>query len=442
MKLLGLKKSLLLASLSLSWQSMLLPALADPVALPVAPQLPAARPVVSSAFWDQVQSKGMKAFDASQYGDAERFLTGAVLEARSFPAGDLRLAKSAGALGRLLAVRGRFSEAGPYLAEELRVKELALGNKDGKLIPDMASLVHFYLIADDTAKADPLTERILSYVEGKLSEASTQGHGKVKLQAGVPLQGWAGEAAPAMRDPLIEWAIACDDIGTLYSAKFSALNANNTAAATTDPATTEGGAQSCFLLADRLFKAALDVKSTVLGKQHLSLANSYDSLGALSMARHHEQEAESYFNDALEITEKIQPPEHPQVYSRIDKLGKCLILEGKLAEAEQLYTRAQTLWQKEPSNCGNEARAMYALGSLYAQEKKYAEAEPLLSRAMLAQEQFQGPDSIGLVPYIERYAYVLYYLGRRDEVAELHLRSKGIQTASSELTMSAGKVSP
>jgi tetratricopeptide (TPR) repeat protein len=360
--------------------------------------------------WDKLQKGGNRALDAGQYGEAERFYSAAVKRARSFDAGDERLAKSAGALGRLLTLRGRFSEAEPYLEEELAVKQIiSFDDDNGKLIPDMASLIRFYLNGGTIGRANPLAEKVLAFVEGKLSEASNQSKGKLVLKAGMPLQGWAGEAAPVMRDPLIEWAIACDDIGTLYSQHATA--------------------DDQFNMAERLFKAALDIKSTVLGKQHLSLANSYDSLGSLALQRKDYVDAESYFQDALEITERIQPAEHPQVYARLDKLAKCLIQENKLPEAEQLYLRAQGLWKNGPSKNGNEARALFSLASLYTQQKRFEEAAPLLEQALAEAEKYYGPDSIALVPYLEKEAYVLYYLGRKPEMDGLKERARIIAAA-------------
>ena len=416
----------------------------------------ASKPSASGDSWDQLESKGEKAAYNCEYGDAERFLKEAVEKARNFPAGDLRLAKSSGELGRLLAIRGRFSEAEPLLEEELAVKTVASGAEDEHLIPAMSSMVRFYLLHGTAAKANPLAEKILSFVEGKLNEARTQAKGKVTLQAGQPLQAWAGEASAVMRDPLIEWAIACDEIGNIYASKSS--SADNAGSATKDNAFTSGasngssngssnGANSAqtnakdanaenLSLAERLFTAALNVKSTVLGAHHLSLANSYDSLGVLALTRKDYEEAEANLKDALDITERIQPPENYQVYARLDKLGKCLLQENKLAEAEALYLRAQDFWKAAPSKNGNEARAAFALANIYAQEKKYAEAAPLFEKALQLAEQNSGPDSVALVPYLDRYAYVLYYLGMREQTDELRARAQAITEGNTSITMS------
>ena len=352
--------------------------------------------------WEQTQKAGTLALDRNEYWIAEPTLKNAVIKAGAFGDSDMRLAKSLGELGRLYTIRGRYAEAAPYLEEELCVKEKALGLDSPQLIPAMASMIRFYLLHDKPSKAEPLTEEVLSIVEGKMKEPLAGTQSKLKAQKGVPLQGWAGTAAPAVRDPFLEWAIACDELGELYRV------------------------QANYDTADRLFKVALDVKSTVLGKEHLSLGNSYTSLAEVCAAKNENADAEYYFKDALSYTERILPPENPLVYSRLDKLARCLIKSGKYQQAEELYIRAQDFWKNEPSKYGSEARAMYALGSIYVDEKKYDQAAPVLARALEMAERINGPASIQLVPFLQKYAYTLYYLGRRPERDQLMARANTI----------------
>ena len=352
--------------------------------------------------WEQLQRDGTTALDTNRYWIAEPLLKRAIIQARTLGYADLRLAKSLDELGRLYAVRGRFAEAESYLEQGLLVKEEALGKQSGQIIPAMGSLIRFYLVNGTASKADPLAEEVLAFLEGKLREPLQQTEAKVKFQKGVPLQAWAGTAAPVARDPVIEWAITCDDIGNLYR-----IHGN-------------------FDLADRLFKAALDLKTTVLGKEHLSLANSFDSLGEVCLARNDLPEAVSFFQDALSYTERILPPESPAVYARLDKLAKCLIKAGKYKQAEDLYLRAQNFWKEDQTACNNEARALLALGCLYLEEKKYAEAAPVLEKAADLAEQINGPFSVDLVQYLQRYAYTLYYLGRKPEMEQLKAQTNTI----------------
>lgn len=355
----------------------------------------------SNRSWDDLQKAGTFALDANQYWIAEPTLQEALVKAGAFGMNDLRMAKSLGELGRLYRIRGRFAEAEPYYEEELHVAELALGYNTGKAIPAMSKLILFYINYGTASKADPLTEDMLALVEGKLKEPQHRA-GKVRIKKGVPLEGWVGEAAPVVRDPLIEWAIACDAVGDAYYRKGK------------------------YDYAERAFKAALDMKTEVLGRKHLSLANSYESLGKICEARKDYNGAATYYRNALDMAESILSSDNPQVYANLDRLARCLIKAGKYDRAEQLYLQALDFWKKAPSKSGDEPRALYALGSLYLDEKNYSAAAPVLQRALDAAEASNGPSSVLLVPYLQRYAYCLYYLKRKPEMEALRARANTI----------------
>jgi tetratricopeptide (TPR) repeat protein len=353
--------------------------------------------------WEKLQRAGSEALDANQFWIAEPLLKQALEQAdNNFEQSDIRLARSLGEVGRLHTIRGRFAQAEPYLEKELMVKDRALASTPGATIPAMGSLIKFYLTYGTAGKAEPLTDRMLFFLDGKLKEPPEQTAPKKTMEKGQPLQAWAGTAAPVMVNPLIEWAITCDSIGNMYRER--------------------GNLQ----LADRLFKAALDLKTNVLGKDHLSLANSYDSLGTICTEQNEEAEAQSYFRDSLATTERTLPRASHEVYSRLDKLAKSLIKEGKYSEAEELYRKALQNWRYETSRSGDEARALYSLGCLYLDQKKYAEAAPALQQALQLAEKFNGPSSISLVPYLQKYAYCLYYLGRKPEMELLNARATTI----------------
>lgn len=353
--------------------------------------------------WEQTLKQGIDNLDANRYWLAEPLLKQAVIEAGEFGANDMRLAKSLGELGRLYAVRGRFADAEPLLEEELFVKQQTLAKEGDELVPAMGSLIKFYLSHGTVSKADALTEEMLAIVEGKLREPANKPKTKItKVNGEIVLEAWAGTASEVMRNPFIEWAITCDSVGTVCMT------------------------QEKFDLAERLFKAALEVKETVLGKTHLSLANSYDSLGGLALAEKDFLTAESHLKDAYEMTKKILPASTPQVYGRLDKLAKCLIAAGKRKDAEELYLSAQNFWKEEPSRTGDHFRALYALGNMYCEDKNYEAAAPILLKAVQSAQEYHGPDSAALIPYLQRYAYVLYYLGQKPLSDEIKSRVAAI----------------
>jgi tetratricopeptide (TPR) repeat protein len=359
----------------------------------------------TSKGWEQQEKAGEEAFFNAEYGDAERLLKQSVIKGAALGETDLRFAKSLGELGHLYTVRGRFSEAEPLLEEEFHIKQTVAGPNNIEILPDMGSLIHFYLAHGTAAKAEPMTEDLINLVEGKLKEERAQKHGTVTLKPGQPLTAWAGTAALAVRNPLLDWAITCDNLGDAYRARGK------------------------FDLAERLYKDSLDIKTTIFGPEHLSLANSYDNLGTLALEKNQDAVAEDYYRDSLEMTAKILSLKNSQVFSRLDKLAKCLIKEKKYSQAEQLYLEAQDFWKEKPSHNGSEARAKYALGSLYVEEKKYAEAAPVLQQGLRLAEAYYGGDSISLVPYLQRYADALFFLGKNEETNQLRQRANTIAGA-------------
>jgi tetratricopeptide (TPR) repeat protein len=357
-----------------------------------------------TAIWLDLEQRGSSALDANEYWLAEPTLKKALTQANKIQPKDIHLAQTLGELGRLCTIRGRYEEAEAYYEEELNVKREVWDNDKSKCIPTMGALIRFYLLHGTQDQALPLTAELLYYVEGKL-DAAKEGSIKNSLKKGQPLQGWLGSAAPVAINPIIEWAVTCDAVGNSY------LTLGN------------------YQMADRFFKAALDVKTTVLGKNHLSLANSYDSLGTVYLEKKDLVEAESYYTDALDITEKTLGQGCHEAFNRLDKLAKVLIQEGKYPQAEALYLRAKNYTNNESSTSCDQARALYALGSLYTQEHKYDAAAPLLQQALQLAEKFNGPDSYAVVPYLQKYAYALYYLGRKPEMEQMQARASTLANA-------------
>lgn len=369
---------------------------------------PATAPAgASDQDWQKLQAAGTEAIDSGRYGLAERTLKQAVIKSVVFGEGDLRYAKSLDELGRLYTIRARFGEAEPLLEEALHAKELTLNPETGEIVPAYGSMVSFYLEHGTEAKAAPVADKLLQFIEGKLEDYRTATQGPVTLKKGQPLTGWAGRAAPTMLNPVIEWAITCDAIGNSFK--------------------THGN----FDMADRLFKAALDVKETVLGKEHLSLANSFDSIGSICLEKNDDTEAENFFRYALEHTERIVPDERGQVFNRMDKLARCLVKEKKYEEAESIYLKGLELW-KTPSRNGSEARANFALGNLYVLEKKYDLALPVLQNALKLAEEYYGPNSISLLPYLQRNADLAYYMGQNEQRIELKSRADTISGVTTQ----------
>ncbi|MCW5824426.1 MAG: tetratricopeptide repeat protein [Cyanobacteria bacterium TGS_CYA1] len=350
------------------------------------------------AEWEKVQCSGAKAFEAFEYGKAERLLKEAVNMAQEIGPGDIRIAKSPGDLGRLLEVRGRFDEAEPYLEQELYLKERAIGRDYPQLIPSMEDLIRFYLVNGTRDKAGPLTEDLINFVQGKYREQAKQAE-ETKLKKGSPLIGWAGTAQMEMRGPLLDWSITCDKLGDTY--RYIGKPD----------------------MAEKLYKTALDVKATVLGKRHLSLANSYDNLGRVSMTKGELKDAESYYLESLSISQEVLEKNDPALFGRMDRLAKCYIEQKKFAQAEAVYKQAIAMFG---GNKDYLQRALFSLGCMYSDQRRYGSASAMLGRALSLARETNGNYSIQIVPYLRRYAYVAYYTGGKGRMQNLHAQANYI----------------
>ncbi len=362
------------------------------------------------ADWEKVQSSGAKAFEAFEYGKAETLLKQAVVMAQDIGPGDIRIAKSPGDLGRLLELRGRFDEAEPLLEQELYLKERAIGQDYPKLIPNMEDLIRFYLVNGTRDKAGPLTEDLMNFVQGKFREQASKAEAETKLKKGSPLIGWAGTAQLEMRGPLLDWSITCDKLGDTY--RYIGKPA----------------------MAEKLYKTALDVKATVLGKRHLSLANSYDNLGRVCMSKGEKKDAESYFLEALSISQEVLEKNDPALFGRMDRLAKCYIEQKKFAQAEALYRQAAATF------AGNKdylQRSLFGLGCLYSDQRRYGQAASALGRALSLARETNGSCSIQIVPYLRKYAYVAYYSGGKGKMQNLHALANYIAPEVKPLQASA-----
>ncbi len=72
------------------------------------------------------------------------------------------------------------------------------------------------------------------------------------------------------------------------------------------------------------------------------------------------------------------------------------------------------------------------LARLYTGQGRYAEAEPLIQRALAIWEKALGPDHPDVANGLEIYPFLLHRTGRGDEAAKMEARAKAIRAKHSE----------
>ena len=86
------------------------------------------------------------------------------------------------------------------------------------------------------------------------------------------------------------------------------------------------------------------------------------------------------FRRTLELQEKKLGGEDPQVAGTLANLGRCLLHQGRHAEAEPLLRRCLAIREERLADDWTRFNAMSLLGASLTGQKRYTEAEPFSVR--------------------------------------------------------------
>ncbi len=134
--------------------------------------------------------------------------------------------------------------------------------------------------------------------------------------------------------------------------------------------------------AEPLYREALAIRETVLGKAHPDYAESLNNLAGLLEATGRYAEAEPLFREAVAISDTVLGKAHPAYAISLNNLAGVLMGTGRYAEAEPLYREAlaireTALGEAHPALRGPASTTSPGCSGARA---GYAEAEPLLPR--------------------------------------------------------------
>ncbi|HEV8712432.1 MAG TPA: tetratricopeptide repeat protein [Candidatus Binatia bacterium] len=151
-------------------------------------------------------------------------------------------------------------------------------------------------------------------------------------------------------------------------------------------------------------------------------------VGALAYTVGHYSEAEPLYLRALTIWEKALGPEHPNVATSLNNLALLYRIQGQYAKAEPLLQRALTIREKA---LGPEhpavAQSLNNLAGLYRDQGQYAKEEPLYRRALTIREKALGPEHPNVATCLENYSVLLRKLNRAAEAAAMEARADAIR---------------
>ena len=174
---------------------------------------------------------------------------------------------------------------------------------------------------------------------------------------------------------------------------------------------------------------AIDEKS--FGPDHPNVATALNNLGRLLQATNRLAEAEPLMRRALAIDEKSFGPEHPERRHQAQQPGLAAEGHQPAAEAEPLMRRALAIdekssWPEHP----NVANSLNNLAALLQATNRLADAEPLMRRALAIDEKSFGPDHPDVATKLNNLAVLLQDTNRLAEAEPLYRRALAIDEKS------------
>jgi tetratricopeptide (TPR) repeat protein len=152
-----------------------------------------------------------------------------------------------------------------------------------------------------------------------------------------------------------------------------------------------------------------------------------NNLAALYYAQGKYEQAEPLYQRALTIWEKQLGPEHSDTATSLNNLAELYRTQGKYEQAEPLYQRALAIWEKQlgPEH-PDTATSLNNLAGLYDAQGKYEQAEPLYQRALAIYEKQLGPEHPYTATSLNNLAGLYRTQGKYEQAEPLYQRALAI----------------
>jgi len=157
----------------------------------------------------------------------------------------------------------------------------------------------------------------------------------------------------------------------------------------------------------------------------LALATTLYKLGILRRQQGEFAEAARFYRRALDIRERKEGPNHPDVAATLNNLAAVEALQGHYEEAKPLLERALSIRRK---TFGDKsvltAESLNNLALLYAAQGNAVAAEPLYQQALAILDKPNAGHTGALGRVLDNYAALLYDTGRDSEAEQIETRAR------------------
>lgn len=172
-----------------------------------------------------------------------------------------------------------------------------------------------------------------------------------------------------------------------------------------------------------IFERALAGWRQAYGSTHNKVAVCLYGLAFVNMSLGDAATAEQQLLEACSISERVLPPNHPDLAQSVASLGEHFRARGRYSDALPYYERALVILRQSEPHSMLTASIESVLGATLSALDKHAEAESMLRDAVARQEAKVGSEHPRLSTPLTELAVCLIHQGRKDEAENCLLRA-------------------
>src|SRR5262245_32694974 len=148
-------------------------------------------------------------------------------------------------------------------------------------------------------------------------------------------------------------------------------------------------------------------------------------------------EAEGLFRRSIALFEQVEGPEHPDVAAALGNLGAVMEDRCHYLAAEECYARAATIteaieedgfknYEDDEDVTRLRLQSLNNLGRIHRMQGRYAQAEPVIRRALSFSERIFSAGSLEMSGALNNLGMLGKFTGRFDEASDCYRRALAI----------------
>ncbi|RDW58657.1 hypothetical protein BP6252_13133 [Coleophoma cylindrospora] len=182
--------------------------------------------------------------------------------------------------------------------------------------------------------------------------------------------------------------------------------------------------QGKYTDAEKMYREALELRETVLGKEHIETLASMANLAGVLSSQGKYSDAEKIYREALQLKKTVLGKDHPETLTSMNNLANILSKQGKYLDAEKLHREALqlreiTIDKDHPSIL----TSMNNLAEVLSSQGKYLDAEKIYREALQSWEIVLGKDHPSTLTGMSNLANVLSNQGKYLDAEKIHRES-------------------